>query len=143
MDGSAGDVAQEVARLIGDDTAREMAARNARSLAETQSFEAVAGELDAVYSRLAGKRRTPRHEPADPLENRDWITIDLHLHTDWSHDCSIPAEDLLDHAEAIGLGGIAVTDHNVFDGALEAVELARGRDLVDHSGRGGQDRQPG
>ena len=29
-----------------------------------------------------------------------------------------------------GLGAIAVTDHNVFGGALEAVELARGRDLV-------------
>ena len=52
------------------------------------------------------------------------------MHTEWSHDCSIPTEDLLDHAEAIGLGGIAVTDHNVFGGALEAVELARTRDLV-------------
>ena len=52
------------------------------------------------------------------------------MHTDWSHDCSIPAADLLDHAEEIGLGGIAVTDHNVFGGALEAVELARARDLV-------------
>jgi glycosyltransferase involved in cell wall biosynthesis len=130
VDGSAGDVAQQVARLIGDDTARSAAARDARSWAEAQSFVAVAGELDAVYSRLAGKRRAPTHEPEDPLENRDWITIDLHLHTDWSHDCSIPAEDLLDHAEAIGLGGIAVTDHNVFGGALEAVELARERDLV-------------
>ena len=41
-----------------------------------------------------------------------------------------PAAELLDHAEAEGLGAIAVTDHNVFAGALEAVELARGRDLV-------------
>ena len=30
----------------------------------------------------------------------------------------------------IGLGAIAVTDHNVFGGALEAAGLARGRDLV-------------
>jgi predicted metal-dependent phosphoesterase TrpH len=71
-----------------------------------------------------------RTDEDDPLAGRDWITIDLHLHTDWSHDCSIPADDLLDHAEAVGLGGIAVTDHNVFGGALEAVELARGRDLM-------------
>ena len=94
--------------------------------AETQSFEAVADELDALYSRLdaqAPRARTPHDEP---LADRDWITIDLHLHTDWSHDCSIPAADLLDHAEEIGLGGIAVTDHNVFGGALEAMELARG-----------------
>ena len=52
------------------------------------------------------------------------------MHTSWSHDCQIPVEELLDHAEAEGLGAIAVTDHNVFGGALEAVELARGRDLV-------------
>ncbi len=52
------------------------------------------------------------------------------MHTSWSHDCMIDPEELLDHAEAIGLGAIAVTDHNVFGGALEAVELARGRDLI-------------
>ena len=52
------------------------------------------------------------------------------MHTSWSHDCTIDPEELLDHAEAIGLGAIAVTDHNVFGGALEAVELARDRDLI-------------
>jgi predicted metal-dependent phosphoesterase TrpH/glycosyltransferase involved in cell wall biosynthesis len=130
VDGDAGDAEEEVARLITDATVRMAAAREARANAETQSFAAVAAELDAVYSRLARKRRAVRAAPDDPLADREWITIDLHLHTDWSHDCSIPAEDLLAVAEAIGLGGIAVTDHNVFGGALEAVELARGRDLV-------------
>ena len=52
------------------------------------------------------------------------------MHTDWSHDCSTPAGDVLDHAERLGLGAIAVTDHNAFSGALEALELARDRDLV-------------
>jgi predicted metal-dependent phosphoesterase TrpH len=52
------------------------------------------------------------------------------MHTSWSHDCSIEPADLVAHAEAQGLGAIAVTDHNVFGGALEAVELARRRDLV-------------
>ncbi|HEY3051444.1 MAG TPA: PHP-associated domain-containing protein, partial [Gaiellaceae bacterium] len=66
----------------------------------------------------------------DPLANRPWIVCDLHMHTSWSHDCSIPVADLVDHAEGIGLGAIAVTDHNVFGGALEAVELARDRDLI-------------
>jgi predicted metal-dependent phosphoesterase TrpH len=42
----------------------------------------------------------------------------------------VPVEDLLDHAEQIGLGAIAVTDHNVFAGAQEAVELARGQALT-------------
>ena len=52
------------------------------------------------------------------------------MHTRWSHDCSIEPSELIDHAEEIGLGAIAVTDHNVFGGALETAELARGRDLV-------------
>ena len=52
------------------------------------------------------------------------------MHTHWSHDCSIEVPDLLDHAEAIGLGAIAVTDHNVFGGAREAAELARRRRLT-------------
>jgi predicted metal-dependent phosphoesterase TrpH len=130
-DDNAEQVASEVARLVEDDAGRARLGASARAEAEAQSFERVAGELDALYSRLARKRRDGR--PAaeeDPLVGRDWIAVDLHLHTDWSHDCSIPASDLLDHAEEIGLGGIAVTDHNVFGGALEAVELARARDLV-------------
>ena len=126
---AAGD-AEDAAQLVSDAGARMTTARKARAWAETQSFEAVAAELDAVYSRLTRKRRAPRTEPDDPLADRDWVTIDLHLHTDWSHDCSIPTGELLDHAVEIGLGGIAVTDHNVFGGALEAVELAGAHDLI-------------
>jgi predicted metal-dependent phosphoesterase TrpH/glycosyltransferase involved in cell wall biosynthesis len=121
---------EAVAALLRDADARRRAAAAGRRRAEAQSFDAVARTLDSVYSRLLRKRRPPRERADDPLGERDWITVDLHLHTDWSHDCSIPTEDLLEHAEAIGLGGIAVTDHNVFGGALEAVELARSRELV-------------
>ncbi len=52
------------------------------------------------------------------------------MHTSWSHDCSIPVAELLEYAEAEGLGAIAVTDHNVFGGALEAARLAEGGDLI-------------
>ena len=52
------------------------------------------------------------------------------MHTSWSHDCAIDPAELVDHAEAEGLGAIAVTDHNVFGGALETVDCARGRDLI-------------
>ena len=124
------DTVAGVARLARDTEQRSLEAQAARSRAETQSFDAVADELDEIYTRLTRKRRARRRPDVDPLADRDWITIDLHMHTDWSHDCSIPAEELVDHAEAIGLGGIAVTDHNVFGGALEAVEIARSRDLI-------------
>jgi predicted metal-dependent phosphoesterase TrpH len=42
----------------------------------------------------------------------------------------MPVGEVLDRAEAQGLGAIAVTDHNVFAGAQEAVELARDRALT-------------
>ena len=92
-------------------------------------FAEVAAELDRLYRRLAGRRREI-HVDSDPLSDREWIAVDLHTHTSWSHDCSVPAADLLDAAEEIGLGAIAVTDHNVFGGAQEAVELARSRGLT-------------
>ena len=120
---------EDVAALASDDARRDALGADARARAEAQSFEAVAAELDSVYSGLAGKRRQ-RRPGSDPLSDRDWIAVDLHMHTSWSHDCSIEVDDLLDHAETIGLGGIAVTDHNVFGGALEAVEASRERDLV-------------
>ncbi|MDO9353550.1 MAG: PHP domain-containing protein, partial [Solirubrobacteraceae bacterium] len=52
------------------------------------------------------------------------IDVDLHMHTDTSHDCATPVEVLLATARERGLGAIAVTDHNEIDGALEAAELA-------------------
>jgi predicted metal-dependent phosphoesterase TrpH/glycosyltransferase involved in cell wall biosynthesis len=120
--------AAEVLRLAEDEAYRDLRAAAARNDAEGQSFAAVARELDEVYRGLTGRRR--RERVADPLAGRELVVADLHLHTSWSHDCQIPVADLLDQAEAQGLGAIAVTDHNVFGGALEAVELARGRDLV-------------
>lgn len=125
-------VVDEVARLATDDAYREQLAARERARAERETFDQVATELDSVYTRLARKRRqrSPVDSEDDPLAGREWIVVDLHMHTDWSHDCSVSAEDLVHHAEHIGLGGIAVTDHNAFGGALEAIELAHGRDLI-------------
>jgi len=120
--------AAAILRLAEDGDHRLREGERARAAAESQSFAAAARELDEVYRGLAGRRRKQR--APEPLADRDWIVADLHMHTSWSHDCQVPVEELLDHAEAQGLGAIAVTDHNVFGGAQEAVELARGRDLV-------------
>jgi predicted metal-dependent phosphoesterase TrpH len=126
--------AAALARLAEDDALRERKGRDARTSAEAQSFRHVAHELDEVYRGLGGRRRAASPQgsrrEADPLADRPWIVADLHMHTSWSHDCSIEVDELLDHAEAEGLGAIAITDHNVFGGALEAVERARGRDLI-------------
>ena len=121
-------VAAAVLRLAEDSAYLEREGARARAIAEGQSFAAAAQELDEIYRGLASRRR--RERAVEPFADHDWIVADLHLHTSWSHDCQIPVAELLDHAEAQGLGAIAVTDHNVFGGALEAAELARGRDLV-------------
>jgi predicted metal-dependent phosphoesterase TrpH len=121
--------AAEAARLAEDDVFRARRAADARAGAESQSFAAVAAELDELYRSLSKRRRSRRRQD-DPLASRDWIVCDLHMHTSRSHDCAVEVRDLLDHAEAEGLGAIAVTDHNVFGGAQEAVELARRRSLT-------------
>ena len=120
--------AAETARMIEDQAFRERRAAEGLAAARTQTIGALADSVEEVYGRLASRRRAPTTGRAH--DERDWILADLHLHTSWSHDCSIDVDELLDHAEAQGLGAIAVTDHNVFGGALEAVERARGRSLV-------------
>jgi predicted metal-dependent phosphoesterase TrpH len=120
--------AAAILRLAEDEAYRERESARARAGAEAHGFAAVARDLDELYRGLV--RRRSRRPSAPSVDGRGWIVADLHLHTAWSHDCQIPVEELLDHAEAQGLGAIAVTDHNVFGGALEAVELARGRDLA-------------
>ena len=122
-------VGAAVARLAENAAARTRESETSRRRAEENSFAAVAAELDGLYRALARRRRNAR-SGGDPLSGRPWILCDLHMHTEWSHDCSIAVPDLLDHAEAIGLGAIAVTDHNRFGGAQEAVEQARGRKLT-------------
>ena len=120
--------AAETARMIEDEAFRARRAAEGLETAKAQTREALADRVEDVYERLASRRRSHATRPSS--EERDWIVADLHLHTSWSHDCSIDVDDLLDHAEAKGLGAIAVTDHNVFGGAQEAVERARGRRLV-------------
>jgi predicted metal-dependent phosphoesterase TrpH len=119
------------ARLAENDELRERRGLEARAAAEGQDFAAVAAAHDELYRELGRRRhvRTPTTR-ADPLADREWILADLHLHTAWSNDCTVETADLLDHAESEGLSAIAITDHNVFGGALEAVDLARDRKLT-------------
>jgi predicted metal-dependent phosphoesterase TrpH len=119
----------EVARLAEDPAFRKRKAERARADAEGQSFADVARELDELYRSLTERRHAPRRSD-DPLADRPWVLCDLHMHTSWSPDCAVDPADLVMHAAAIGLGAIAVTDHNVFGGALETKELARDHELV-------------
>ncbi|HEX5853041.1 MAG TPA: PHP domain-containing protein [Solirubrobacteraceae bacterium] len=87
-----------------------------------------AGELEAIYRALAARRhsRDGDERLRQRLAGRPTIDVDLHMHTDHSHDCATPVEVLLATAREQGLGAIAVTDHNEISGALEAEAQAAG-----------------
>jgi hypothetical protein len=119
-----------MARLAEDTDLQRKQGEAARRTSEAASFAALARILERdVYRPVVARRRRPA-EPVDPLADRPLILCDLHMHTDWSYDCSVPASDLLDYAEGQGLGAIAITDHNVFGGAQEAVQRGRERKLI-------------
>jgi predicted metal-dependent phosphoesterase TrpH/glycosyltransferase involved in cell wall biosynthesis len=126
--------AAALARLAENEPLRERLSQEARRSVEGKTFTDVAGQLEELYEDVGRRRRGTLQQTVtksdEPLADRDWILADLHLHTSWSHDCTVEVDELLDNAEAQGLGAIAVTDHNAFGGALEAVELARDRDLI-------------
>jgi predicted metal-dependent phosphoesterase TrpH len=122
-------VAAAMARLAESDDWGAKLTNEGRQSAAAESVSALGDALEETYRSVLGRRRRAR-PPADPLADRPLILCDLHMHTEHSHDCAVPVDTLLDYAEAQGLGAIAVTDHNVFSGAEEAIELARNRDLL-------------
>jgi predicted metal-dependent phosphoesterase TrpH len=122
-------VAAAMARLAENPDWREKLSEQAIEATKGESVSALGDELEAIYGSVMGRRRRAAAR-TDPLADRPLVLCDLHMHTEHSHDCAVPVDALLDYAEAQGLGAIAITDHNVFSGALEAVELARRRQLV-------------
>jgi predicted metal-dependent phosphoesterase TrpH len=55
--------------------------------------------------------------------------VELHAHSDRSHDGRDTVEDLLDRARAVGLDALAVTDHDSFEASERAAALAPEYDL--------------
>ena len=92
----------------------------------------VADEYEELYERIASRRHNPDGQPRirHRLGTRDFVHVDLHMHTDHSPDCATPVDTLLDTAKKVGLGAIAITDHNEISGALEARERANGIKVI-------------
>ena len=112
----------QLGRLVVDGDLRE----RLRAAVRPRPWSVVADELEGLYRTLAARRHGTRGnaEIARRLRSRPTIDVDLHMHTDHSHDCATPVEVLLATARAQGLGAIAVTDHNEVSGALEAAAKA-------------------
>ncbi|HEX9364102.1 MAG TPA: PHP domain-containing protein [Candidatus Dormibacteraeota bacterium] len=49
--------------------------------------------------------------------------MDLHLHSDFSHDGKSSLDELVARARACGLDRIALTDHNTIEGAVNLVQM--------------------
>jgi glycosyltransferase involved in cell wall biosynthesis len=92
----------------------------------------VADEFEELYERIAARRHDADGTPQlrKKLGSREFIHVDLHMHTDHSPDCATPVDTLLDTAKRVGLGAIAITDHNEISGALEARERANGIKVI-------------
>jgi predicted metal-dependent phosphoesterase TrpH len=84
--------------------------------------------VERLYAELAARRHDGRDDEQlrALLARRPLIDVDLHMHTNHSHDCATPVEVLLATAREQGLGAIAVTDHNEISGAHAAREQALG-----------------
>ena len=119
-------LAAQLNRVVGDADLREQLAATAEPLRARLDWGRVATEVEAVYDRLAARRHDDGGDPEvfRRLQDRPLIDVDLHMHTDHSHDCATPVEALLATARDRGLGAIAVTDHNEVSGALEAQRKA-------------------
>lgn len=58
------------------------------------------------------------------------LRVDLHTHTRYSPDATMPPRELVERAVDAGLDRIAVTDHGTLDGAFEAKEAAPDRVII-------------
>jgi predicted metal-dependent phosphoesterase TrpH len=58
------------------------------------------------------------------------LSVELHTHSELSHDGRDPVELLLEQASAVGLDALAITDHDAIDASLRAAELAPEYGLV-------------
>jgi hypothetical protein len=119
-------LAAQLSRLVGDAALRDRLRSAAEPLREQLTWRRLTDELEDVYRSIAARRHDPAGKPAvrRRLEKRELIDVDLHMHTDHSHDCATPVEVLLSTAKSQGLGAIAITDHNEISGALEARQKA-------------------
>jgi glycosyltransferase involved in cell wall biosynthesis len=132
-------LAAQLQRLVADGELRARLREGGADRRSHLTWGRVADQLEDVYGQVAARRKQPpaRQKQANidgegrrRRTSRALIDVDLHMHTDHSHDCATPVEVLLATAREQGLGAIAVTDHNEISGALEAEAKADGLKVI-------------
>lgn len=122
--GDAITLAGQLERLLAGPSLLRGLARAGRGA--VRGWGEVADQVERLYGTVAARRHDPRGDPElrRRISRRRSIHVDLHMHTDHSPDCATPVETLLATAREVGLGAIAITDHNEVSGALAAREIA-------------------
>jgi len=125
-------LAAQLERLLGDPKLVNGYAKAIGKTHQDLEWSRVADEYEELYERIASRRHNPDGQPRirNRLGTREFVHVDLHMHTDHSPDCATPVDTLLDTAKKVGLGAIAITDHNEISGALEARERANGIKVI-------------
>ena len=122
----------QLERLISEPGLREdFAGRIERAHPELE-WSGVADSFEELYAEIAARRHSTNGRPdlRKRLAEREFVEVDLHMHTDHSPDCATSVDTLLETAKRVGLGAIAITDHNEVSGALEARERADGIKVI-------------
>ena len=121
-------LAGQLTRLVREPSLRMDLAKRVRARHDQLEWSRVAGEFEDLYGAIAARRHDTNGNSSvrKRLEGRKLIHVDLHMHTNHSHDCATSVDKLLETARERGLGAIAVTDHNEISGALEARDRADG-----------------
>ena len=122
--GDAITLAGQLGRLLESPALRQELARKGRGA--VRDWSAVTDQVESIYARIAARRHDSRGNPElrRRVARRRAVHVDLHMHTDHSPDCATPVETLLATAREVGLGAIAITDHNEVSGAFAAREIA-------------------
>jgi len=121
-------LAGQIERLLSDDELHKELRGRIEEVRPRLRWGRTADEYEQLYGELTARRHSNTGLAAvrKRLNDRAFIHVDLHMHTDHSHDCATPVGSLLKAARRAGLGAIAVTDHNEVSGAHEARARARG-----------------
>jgi glycosyltransferase involved in cell wall biosynthesis len=115
-------LAGQLERLVTDERLRERFHKRIAGVHDKLGWSRTADALEQLYGEIAARRHNAEGKPAvrKRLGSRDFIHVDIHMHTDHSPDCATPVDTLLAAAREAGLGAIAITDHNEVSGAHEA-----------------------
>jgi predicted metal-dependent phosphoesterase TrpH/glycosyltransferase involved in cell wall biosynthesis len=124
-------LAAQLERLVSAPALVDDFAKRIEAAHPMLEWSRVADQFEALFDEIAARRHGDgKLAVRRRLRERDFIHVDLHMHTDHSPDCATPVDSLLKTAKKVGLGAIAITDHNEVSGALEARERADGIKVI-------------